>query len=405
MPPGRALAQTNGKGKDLHVPVKVIVVGGGIGGLTVAIALRRAGLEVVVFERAEGLQEIGAGLLLAANAQKALGKLGLEEAVVSLGTPASAGEIRSWRGEVLASIPAQELERRVGAASAAVHRADLQALLLRELGEGPLRLGSEVEGFAQDEAGVTVLLAGGSEERADLLVGADGLNSRIRNKLFGSEELRYAGYTAWRAVAKPEQEILPWGTGFESWGRGGRFGCAHIGKGRVYWFATRNSAEGGKDGPPGSPTGTRTALLQYFGEWHHPVRELIEATDEEAIRRDDLFDREPLSARWGVGRVTLLGDAAHPITPNLGQGACQAIEDAVVLARCLREVDGVADALRRYEELRAARTARIVRQSRRIGQVGQLENPLLCRLRDRALAMIPLKLQLRQLEEVVGYEV
>jgi len=405
VPPGRALAQTIGKGKDVHVPVKVIVVGGGIGGLTAAIALRRAGLEVVVFERAEELQEIGAGLLLAANAQKALGKLGLEEAVVSLGTPASAGEIRSWRGEVLATIPAQEIEHRVGAASAAVHRADLQALLLQELGEGPLRLGSEVEGFEQDEAGVTVLLAGDSEERADLLVGADGLHSRIREKLFGPGELRYAGYTAWRAVAKPAREILPWGTGFESWGRGVRFGCAHIGKGRVYWFATRNAAEGGKDGPPGSPTGARTALLRLFREWHHPVRKLIEATDEEAIRRDDLFDREPLSARWGVGRVTLLGDAAHPMTPNLGQGACQAIEDAVVLARCLREVDGVADALRRYEELRAARTARIVRQSRRIGRVGQLENPLLCRLRDRALAMIPSKLQLRQLEEVVGHEV
>ena len=107
----------------------------------------------------------------------------------------------------------------------------------------------------------------------------------------------------------------------------------------------------------------------------------------------------------GWAGVTLLGDAAHPMTPNLGQGACQAIEDAVVLARCLREVDGVADALRRYEELRAARTARIVRQSRRIGRVGQLENPLLCRLRDRALAMIPSKLQLRQLEEVVGREI
>jgi 2-polyprenyl-6-methoxyphenol hydroxylase-like FAD-dependent oxidoreductase len=398
------------KGKDMKVPVKVIVVGGGIGGLTAAIALRRAGLDVVVFERAAEFQEIGAGLLLAANAQKSLGKLGLAEAVARLGTPASAGEIRSWRGEVLASIPAQEIERRVGVPSAAVHRADLQALLLRELGEGPLHLDSEVEGFEQDEAGVRGHLAGGSEERADLLVGADGLHSRIRDKLFGPEELRYAGYTAWRAVAKPEQELLPWGTGFESWGRGVRFGCAHIGKGRVYWFATRNAAVGEKDGPPRSPTGARTALLRLFREWHHPVRELIEATDEEVIRRDDLYDREPLSARWGVGGVTLLGDAAHPMTPNLGQGACQAIEDAVVLARCLREVDeaaseGVADALRRYEGLRAARTARIVRRSRRIGQVGQLENPLLCRLRDRALATAPSKLQLRQLEEVVGHEV
>ncbi len=133
--------------------MRVAVVGAGIGGLTAAIALKRAGLEVTVFERAQELKEVGAGLLLAANAQKAFGKLSLQEAVGRLGTPASAGEIRSWRGEVLASVPMAEMEKRVGAASAAVHRADLQALLLRTLGSGPLRLGSGCVGFEQDERG------------------------------------------------------------------------------------------------------------------------------------------------------------------------------------------------------------------------------------------------------------
>ena len=155
--------------------MRVAVAGAGIGGLTAAIALRRAGAEVAVFERSRELEEVGAGLLLAANAQKAFGKLGLRGAVGGLGTPASAGEIRSWRGEVLASVPVAELEKRVGAASAAVHRADLQALLLRELGEGPLRLGSECEGFNQYGRGVTLLLAAGRERRATLLIGAGGL--------------------------------------------------------------------------------------------------------------------------------------------------------------------------------------------------------------------------------------
>ena len=388
---------------------RVAVVGAGIGGLTTAIALGRAGFEVRVLERATELREVGAGLLLAANAQKALAKLDLAEAVARLGTPASAGDIRSWRGEVLASIPAAELEEKLGAASAAVHRADLQALLLRELGEKPLRLGSEVEGFEQGEDGVTIFLAGGSEERADLLVGADGLRSKIRAELFGSEEPRYAGYTAWRAVTIPERELLPWGTGFETWGRGQRFGCAHIGHGRVYWFATKNAPKGEKDGPPGGCGGARATLLAHFGDCHHPVPELIETTAEDAIRRDDIYDREPLPGRWGEGRVTLLGDAAHPMTPNLGQGACQAIEDAVVLARYLRELGeaergSIPAALRRYEALRSPRTASIVRRSRRIGQVGQLENALLCGLRDRGLAIVPPKSQLRQLEEVVGHE-
>jgi 2-polyprenyl-6-methoxyphenol hydroxylase-like FAD-dependent oxidoreductase len=272
------------------------------------------------------------------------------------------------------------------------------------VGEDPLRLDSEVSGFEQDEVGVTVLFVDGSEERADLLMGADGLRSKIRAELFGPEEPRYAGYAAWRAVVEPEQELLPWGSGFESWARGRRFGCAHIGKGRVNWFATRNSPEGERDGPPGSPTGAKATLLDLFGGWHHPVHELIEATAEKAIRRDDLYDREPLSGCWGEGRVTLLGDAAHPMTPNLGQGACQAIEDAVVLAWCLGERSAVIDALRRYEGLRADRVAMVVRRSRRIGQVGQLENPLLCLLRDRSLKLVSVEAQLRQMEGIVGHE-
>jgi 2-polyprenyl-6-methoxyphenol hydroxylase-like FAD-dependent oxidoreductase len=384
---------------------KVAVAGGGIGGLTAAIALRQAGFEVKVLERADKLGGVGAGLLLAANAQKALGKIGLAEAVARLGTPASAGEIRSWRGEVLASIPASELEKRIGAPSAAVHRADLQALLVREVGEKTLRLGFEVEGFEREgESGVRVLLADGGEERADILVGADGLRSKVRAGMFGAEEPRYAGYTAWRAVVEPEEDLLPWGSGFESWGRGARFGCAHIGKGRVYWFATANAPEGERDGPPGSPTCAKAKLLRLFSGWHRPVADLVEAAEEGTILRTDIYDREPLGERWGEGRVTLLGDAAHPMTPNLGQGACQAIEDAVVLARCLDEGGATAEALRGYERLRSERVATVVRRSRRVGMVGQAKNPAVCWLRDRAMAMIPQKAQLGQLEEVVGYE-
>ena len=278
-------------------PAKVAVAGGGIGGLTAAIALRRAGFEVSVFERAAELREVGVGLLLAANAQRALAKLGLAEAVARLGTPASAGEIRSWRGKVLASIPAAELEKKIGTPSAAVHRADLQALLAREVGEGTLRLGAEVEAFEQDESGVRVLLADGSRESADILVGADGLRSRVKAGLFASEEPCYAGYTAWREVVEPKEDLLPWGTGFESWGRGARFGCAHIGDGSVYWFATANAPEGEKDGPPGSLAGAKAKLLHLFSRWHRPVADLVEATQEGSILRTDIYDREPLGER------------------------------------------------------------------------------------------------------------
>jgi 2-polyprenyl-6-methoxyphenol hydroxylase-like FAD-dependent oxidoreductase len=198
-----------------------------------------------------------------------------------------------------------------------------------------------------------------------------------------------------------------WGEGFESWGRGARFGCAHIGGGRVYWFATSNAPEGQKDGPPGSPSGAKGRLLGLFRGWHWPVEKLVASTEEGAIRRDDIYDREPLGERWGEGRVTLLGDAAHPTTPNLGQGACLAIEDAVVLARCLDGAGGtggIVPALRRYERLRHGRVADIVRRSRVLGRLGQFESPLLRLARDLVLRVTPPSAYLRQVEEVVGHE-
>lgn len=377
--------------------MKALVVGAGIGGLTAAIALQRAGVEAVVLERASELREAGAGLLLGANAMKVLDRLRLGEAVREVGAPTVVGGILSRRGEVLVSLSDDLVTGLVGAESFAVHRADLQAVLLGALGEDRVRLDAELAGFAQDGGGVSAFLSDGGERRADLLVGADGLYSRVRDELHGYRKPVYAGYTAWRGVVAYPDELLPGGGGFESWGRGTRFGCARMGGGRMYWFATRNAPEG--DGPAGH----RRALLELFRGWHAPVPDLIAATPERDIRRDDIYDREPVK-RWGAGRVTLLGDAAHPMTPNLGQGACQAIEDALVLARCLRERAGVEAALRLYEDRRAGRTAAIVRLSRRMGRVGQLENPALCRLRDAAVKRMPDRFQRDRLRMVLGHE-
>ena len=223
---------------------RILVAGGGIGGLTAAIALRRAGFEVVVFERAAALDAVGAGLLLAANAVKALDKLGLSDALREIGVPAAVGSILSRRGEVLLELNVSDLRTRVGADTSAVHRADLQEMLLREVDEAGATVwtGKELVGFEQTCDGVHAFFADETEERGAVLVGADGLRSRVRGRLFGDERPRYAGYTSWRGVA-PESELVPVGGGFESWGRGRRFGCAHVGGGRVYWFATRNAPE------------------------------------------------------------------------------------------------------------------------------------------------------------------
>lgn len=380
--------------------MKAIIIGGGIGGLTTAIALRRAGVEAVVFERAGDLREIGAGISIWTNAMKELEKVGLSDAVRGGGQDGGqqeiGGAIRTASGRKLMALPVGALERRFGP-SVVTTRPHLQRALLSALPETALRLGAEFTGFRQDGSGVTALFADGTEEGGDLLVGADGLNSTVRAQLFGEEHPRYAGFTAWRGLAYLEDGRED--VGFEAWGRGEVFGVAPLGGGRFYWFATKNTPEGGR----AAPAGHKAELLERFGSWVEPIPSIIRAAAEKEILRHDVYDRDPLQ-QWGKGRVTLLGDAAHPMTPNLGQGACQAIEDAVALAECVKVRRDMIAALKLYEERRKDRATMIVRRSRTFGNIEQIENPLLCILRNTAIRLVPARMSLRQLAPILDPE-
>jgi 2-polyprenyl-6-methoxyphenol hydroxylase-like FAD-dependent oxidoreductase len=376
---------------------KALIIGGGIGGLCAAIALRQAGMDVTVFERVTEMHEVGAGLTLWTNAVRALQKLGLTDALQAIGAPGTRGSIRSWQGEILSAIPVDELTQEFGVVPLAVHRADLQAVLLSALGEGVVHLGASCVGCTQDETGVRAQFADGQEAQGEVLIGADGLHSVIRAHLFGQTKPRYAGYTAWRSVTPFQVEQQ--GEAFETWGRGKRFGFVPLNQGRVYWFATRNMPEGRGDGK----MGRKGEVLDLFRGWHEPIEALIKTTEESAILRNDIYDQKPLH-HWGEGRITLLGDAAHPMTPNMGQGACQAIEDAIVLAACLRNASDLEAALRAYEEERIKRTAAIVKRSWTIGRVAQWENLLACSIRNALLKRTPSGVLLKQLVWVVEYE-
>ena len=263
-----------------------------------------------------------------------------------------------------------------------------------------LHLGKRLKRFEQDGEGVTAYFSDGTQARGEALIGADGLHSVVRAQLHGPSDPVYAGYTAWRAVIPFDgtpgvQDRLTPG---ETWGKGARFGQVPLRGGQVYWFATRNA-------PPGSrgPAGEKAELRQIFRGWHAPIEELIENTPDDRILRNDIYDRPVLNA-WGRGRVTLLGDAAHPMTPNLGQGACQALEDAVVLARCLGQSGEAGPALRQYEQLRIPRANSLVRQSRQLGKVGQWENPVAIWLREIFLRSIAPRMQGRLMDQVMGPE-
>jgi 2-polyprenyl-6-methoxyphenol hydroxylase-like FAD-dependent oxidoreductase len=349
--------------------MKAVVIGGGIAGLASALALTSRGWQVEVFERAPEFTEIGAGLSLWPNALRALDALGVGEVVRSRAVLQGAVGIRDPAGRWLSRTDTADLERRFGL-TAMIHRADLLAVLRTAVPEGVLQPGTQVREVRADG---TVTHSGG-ECRADLVVGADGVHSTTRQSVWpGAPAPRYAGYTSWRMVCPP----VPVTETAEWWGRGERFGYAPLPDGRIYVYATANAREGAGDG--GLPE-----LRRRFGGWHDPIPALLDAADPGSVLHHDLYELPPLTT-YTSGRVVLTGDAAHAMTPNLGQGACQALEDAVVLGNVMASGDG----LTAYDRQRRPRTQMIARRSRQIGVAAQWASPAAVRLRDTALRLMP----------------
>ena len=376
---------------------RALVIGAGIAGLATAIALQRAGRDVLVLERTPQLREVGAGISLWPNAVNALRRLGVGDAVEAAGAPARDAAFRSWRGRQLGASITAELQGHFGAPLLLVHRTRLQAVLRRALGPDTLRLGAECADVDQDDVAVTVRLVGGGVERGAVAIGADGLRSRVRTALLDDGPPRYAGITAWRGVVPLDHTLASRVRTGESFGRGTLFGVARLSGSQVYWWAGVRSRESGGD----EPRAEKSALLRAFADWHDPIPELVAATPPEAIIRTCLYDR-PALARLSLGRIALAGDAAHPMLPNLGQGACQAIEDAVVLGDELAASDVVA-ALGRYGTRRALHTADVVRASRQMSRIAHLRSPVAAGLRNALLRASPPSASLRRLEPIVGH--
>jgi 2-polyprenyl-6-methoxyphenol hydroxylase-like FAD-dependent oxidoreductase len=378
-------------------PRHVLIAGAGIGGLTLACALRGAGLSATVFERAEALRPVGAGITVQMNAMAALRSLGLADAVAEAGASMSSAAMRNPSGQKLSSLAFEALQREFGVPVIAIHRARLQAVLLAHAGEEHVHLGRAVKGLHDDGQKVTVELSDGSTATGDLLVGADGLHSVVRREVLGDAPLRYSGYTSWRGVAKAASLVEPGATS-ETWGPGARFGIVPIGHGEVYWFATQNAPAGGRD----EPGRARAHLLERFGGWHAPIAGLLEATAEEHIVRTDINDRPPVE-HWSKGRVTLLGDAAHPMTPNMGQGGCQAMEDAVVLAGCLAREADVPSALAAYERRRIERANSFVSRSFQFGRLTQMESAAGRFVRDTLMRLMPASATANQVRAIMDF--
>jgi len=359
---------------------RALIIGAGIGGLAAAIALRKVGYSVQIFERSAEVRGIGAGLSLWSNAMWALYVLGVSDEVLRLGSVVDISRSQTADGEILSEVHVGNIARKLGVPTVCIHRADLHRILISAVGAEHIQTATPCMGVIQDQHSVAALLENGTRVTGDLLIAADGIQSAIRRQLIGEEELRYSGYTCYRGVVSLIHRLLPPGMALTAVGHGSEVGLFPCGMGRVYWFATRNRPAS----TPDSSLGRKGDCLAAFAGFSEPFIHALHATPESAILRHDVYDRAPL-AHWGEGRVTMLGDASHPMTPNLGQGACMAIEDAVVLAQCLRDEPVIDKALRLYEEARRERTALMTTRSLYIGKILTLEDGVMSWLRDRLL--------------------
>jgi 2-polyprenyl-6-methoxyphenol hydroxylase-like FAD-dependent oxidoreductase len=378
---------------------KILIAGAGIGGLTLGIALRKLDFEVEVYEKTSKLEPIGWGIAIAPNALLALRHIDLDRSVLEAGHIIHQVQIKTNKNRILKEASLDALKAKSGASIVTINRGKLHNILQTAFGESGLHIGSGATGFKEEQNRVILTLENGQEVEGDLLIGADGIRSAIRRKLFPYAELHYSGYTAWRGISS-ETSLLPEGIYLSVLGCGMRFGCTSLGDGNITWYATYLTPPKKDkldiDSPP-------TLLLQQYQNWCFPVIEIIASTPNSSIINTDVYDANPLTS-WSSKHITLLGDAAHPMTPDMNQGAGQTIEDAIILASLLYKNSSLQEALSHYEYLRIPRTSKIVKQSRQSGEIEHIRNPFSCSLRNTMYALTPSELLIKQLVIVSRFE-
>jgi 2-polyprenyl-6-methoxyphenol hydroxylase-like FAD-dependent oxidoreductase len=381
---------------------KAIIVGGGIAGLATARGLLGLGWDVTVYEQAASFAPVGAGIVLAPNAVRALDWLGLGEELRSKSMAHGEAAIRTRSGRWLMRADVAELERRFGVPTYALHRADLHEMLANAAAGATLRTGHRVTGVRSTAEPVVSVEGptGPGEEAADLVVGADGLHSAIRQAMFPDHPgPAYAGYVTWRGLvpagAAPPGSRTAGVT--ETWGRGERFGVGPLGNGQVYWFT-------GVSLPAGSHERDGLAeLRERYRGWHDPIPAVLDATPPETLLKHDIHHLKAPLPRYHADRVVLVGDAAHALTPDIGQGGCLALEDAVTLTDVLAGRTEVTTALAIYDGARRPRTQRAARTSARWGTIAQWRNPVAASIRDALVGLAPPWLFLQASEGTLGW--
>ncbi|MFZ3588911.1 FAD-dependent monooxygenase [Bacillus sp. DJP31] len=378
---------------------KVLIIGAGISGLASALMLEKIGYAPVIFEKSDGLRNDGGGLTLWPNATDALHSMGLLEEIYQKSKILSESALTTSSGKTLVTIPLKELATKYGTHTVGILRANLHHILASKLMQTEIKIGYKLVNLKETNEEVIARFENGHEEAGDLLVGADGIHSAVRNKLFPNHALRFSGYEAWRGIATYTNQYTKSGSMFEAWGNGMRFGLIPMSDSLVYWFATRNTSENLSEGQI-----SKEQLIHSFREFVEPVPTVIEVTKDKDITRKVIYDLKPLP-NWSKGRVVLIGDAAHATTPNLGQGACMALEDAVILAQTLEQGNSITQTVKTFEDMRKGRAKLIVNSSWVCGKIAQVENKLFCDVRNKLVKIGPSIQRNSIFNRIIGHKI
>jgi 2-polyprenyl-6-methoxyphenol hydroxylase-like FAD-dependent oxidoreductase len=375
------------------VKKNITILGGGIAGLSTAIALKNAGIETMVFEAAAEIKAVGAGLGLGANAIKAFKVLGIAEEVMEAGRFLPSFTVYNQKGKQITKTDSVSVSKKYGLDNFTIHRADLHSLLLSKINPGCIKTNKRVQTIEQNENNIILHFQDGTVHETDYLIAAEGIHSIVRKHLLPESKPRYAGYTCWRAVI--DNTKLQLNECSETWGSKGRFGIVPLAGNKIYWFACVNASANDSV----MKNFTVLDLLDQFAGYHHPIPSILKETKNENLIQADINDIKPIN-RYAFNNILLIGDAAHATTPNLGQGACQAIEDAVILAAEIEKNNDIVTAFKQFEQMRMKRTHWIINTSLLTGKIAQLENKFLIRLRNFLFSHLPKRINEKQFQKL-----
>ena len=373
----------------------VEIIGAGISGLTTAIALEKKGFKPRIYEQAKSLKPVGAGIILASNAMQVYRCLGLEQQIMSQGIPLNALNITDGKLKVISKVDLNYFKQKYNLQSLAIHRGKLQQVLLDNLKHTEICLHHQLKNITKHRAGYRLDFEDGQSVNSALLIGADGIYSKVRETLFPKSKIRNMKQVCWRGVTKFELPSVYKNELNEAWGQGDRFAFVQFSQDQIYWYAVKSFKQSEKEF-------SEENLNLYFKKYPPVVQEIIKATPAQTIHTTVMEDLKPIK-NWHDKFSCLIGDAAHATTPNMGQGACQSIEDAYILAECLSKQNNL-NAFKTYQKLRMPKAHQVVKQSWQIGKISHWENPVGIALRNTLIKLIPDKLNQVRLEKLFQLE-